>query len=69
VAWLGSAAVSAADGASRQAASEASLRGRIERLQALLAGDFANRAPAEVVARERARLAELEAQLRLLTGG
>jgi len=68
-AWLGGEPVEAADAPSRQAANEAHLRRGIERLQILLAGDFASRAPAAVVKRERARLADLEAQLRLLTGG
>ncbi|HLE88878.1 MAG TPA: class I tRNA ligase family protein, partial [Candidatus Limnocylindria bacterium] len=64
VAWL------VADGAAgdRRAASETELRERVDRLRALLGGPFAERAPAELVARERARLAELEAQLRLLVG-
>jgi valyl-tRNA synthetase len=68
-AWLGGEPPEAADAPSRQAANEAHLRRGIERLQALLAGDFASRAPAAVVERERMRLADLEAQLRLLTGG
>jgi len=66
-AWLGDAAAST-EGDARRASQEAHLRRGIERLQALLAGDFATRAPAELVERERARLAELEAQLRLLAG-
>jgi valyl-tRNA synthetase len=69
-AWLGGEPSAAApDASSRQAANEAHLRRGIERLQILLAGDFAERAPPAVVERERARLADLEAQLRLLTGG
>ena len=68
-AWLGGAPAEAAETTSRQAANEAHLRRGIERLEALLAGDFATRAPAEVVERERARLADLEVELRLLTGG
>jgi valyl-tRNA synthetase len=68
-AWLGGETAAAGDTTSRQAAGEAHLRRGIERLQTLLAGDFATRAPAAVVERERARLADLEAQLRLLTGG
>jgi valyl-tRNA synthetase len=68
-AWLGGEPAAAGDTTSRQAAGEAHLRRGIERLQTLLAGDFATRAPAPVVERERARLADLEAQLRLLTGG
>jgi valyl-tRNA synthetase len=67
--WLGGEPGAAAGAPSRQAAGEAHLRRGIERLQTLLAGDFAKRAPAPVVERERARLADLEAQLRLLTGG
>jgi valyl-tRNA synthetase len=57
------------DASGRRDASREALTSRIERLQALLAGDFATRAPAAVVERERTRLAELEAQLRLLKGG
>jgi valyl-tRNA synthetase len=68
-AWLGGESAEASDAPARQAASEAHLQRGIDRLQALLSGDFATRAPAEVVERERARLAELEAQLRLLKGG
>jgi valyl-tRNA synthetase len=67
-AWLGGEPPDAPDTTVRQAANEAHLRRGIERLQALLAGDFATRAPAAVVDRERARLADLEAELRLLTG-
>jgi valyl-tRNA synthetase len=68
-AWLGGEDAEASDAPARQAASEAHLQRGIDRLQTLLAGDFATRAPAEVVKRERTRLAELEAQLRLLRGG
>ena len=68
-AWLGGEPAGRSDASSRQAAGEAHLRRGIERLQTLLAGDFANRAPAAVVERERERLADLEAELRLLTGG
>jgi valyl-tRNA synthetase len=68
-AWLGGEATESGDATARRAAAEAHLNRGIERLRALLAGDFATRAPAEVVARERARLAELESELRLLTGG
>ena len=67
-AWIGGVEESA-DARARHEASEAYLRRGIERLRALLASDFAVRAPAEVVARERTRLAELEAQLTLLGGG
>ena len=68
-AWFGGEPSEASGGPSRHAANEAHLRQGIERLEALLAGDFARRAPAEVVERERERLADLEAELRLLTGG
>ncbi|HTI28760.1 MAG TPA: valine--tRNA ligase, partial [Methylomirabilota bacterium] len=68
-AWLGGAPVESSDASSRQAANAAHLRRGIERLEALLATDFATRAPAPVVERERARLADLQAELRLLTGG
>jgi valyl-tRNA synthetase len=68
-AWLGGEPAEASDAPARQAASEAHLQRGIERLQALLSSDFAARAPAEVVERERTRLAELEAQLRLVRGG
>jgi valyl-tRNA synthetase len=68
-AWLGGETTEASDAPGRQAASEAHLQRGIDRLQALLSSDFAMRAPAEVVERERTRLAELEAQLRLLRGG
>jgi valyl-tRNA synthetase len=68
-AWLGGEPAESTSAAGRSAANEAHLRRGVDRLQALLAGDFARRAPADVVERERARLADLEAQLRLLTGG
>jgi valyl-tRNA synthetase len=68
-AWLGGEPTGATETRARLAANEAHLRRGIERLQALLTGDFATRAPAAVVERERTRLAELEAQLRLLKGG
>ncbi|MEP7040072.1 MAG: valine--tRNA ligase [Chloroflexota bacterium] len=68
-AWLGGEPLDTLDSASRQAATAAHLRRGIQRLQALLEGDFATRAPPAVVERERARLADLEAELRLLTGG
>ncbi|MGZ6372030.1 MAG: class I tRNA ligase family protein, partial [Candidatus Limnocylindria bacterium] len=67
-AWLGGEPAESAGAPGRSAANEAHLRRGIDRLQALLSGDFPRRAPAEVVERERARLADLEAQLRLLTG-
>ncbi|HEX6128887.1 MAG TPA: valine--tRNA ligase [Candidatus Limnocylindria bacterium] len=51
----------------RRRAQAEHLRRGIDRLRALLANEsFVARAPAEVVERERARLAELEAQLRQL---
>jgi valyl-tRNA synthetase len=68
-AWLGGEPAEAIEAPSRQAANEAQLRRGIERLRALLAGEFAKRAPAQVVERERTRLVELETQLRLLRGG
>jgi valyl-tRNA synthetase len=68
-AWLGGAATESDDAGARRATAEAHLRRGIERLGTLLAGEFATRAPSEVVARERARLAELESELRHLTGG
>ena len=71
-AWLGSDATADAkadaEALARRQAQEATLRQGIERLEALLAGAFAQRAPAEVVARERERLTELHAQLHQLTG-
>ncbi len=68
VAWLGADAKADAEVLTRRQAQEAALRQAIERLNQLLAGPFAQRAPAEVVAGERERLAELQAQLRQLTG-
>lgn len=68
-AWLGGAATASGDVAGRRAAAEARLRSGIGRLRALLTGEFATRAPAAAVARERARLTELESELRLLSGG
>jgi valyl-tRNA synthetase len=67
--WLGGETTESGDASARRAASEEHLQRGIERLRDLLAGEFATRAPAEVVARERVRLAELESELRLLTGG
>ena len=66
--WL---ATPADDGAAveRRLRREAELGAAIDRLRALLANaDFVDRAPAPVVDRERARLADLEAQLRQLAG-
>jgi valyl-tRNA synthetase len=67
-AWFGDEAATTAEAAAHRASGEAHLRRGIERLQALLSSEFAERAPAEVVERERARLADLEGQLRLLLG-
>jgi valyl-tRNA synthetase len=59
----------AEESVARRAQQEAHLEAGIERLEKLLAnGSFADRAPVEVVARERARLVELTAQLRQLRG-
>jgi valyl-tRNA synthetase len=68
-AWLGSPSPGRdADG--RPAARIGELTAAIERLRKLLATTgFIERAPAEVVDRERQRLADLEAQLRRLEGG
>jgi len=68
VAWLGSDARADAEALARRRAEVTGLREGIDRLSRLLAGPFADRAPASVVARERERLAELEAQLRQLSG-
>ncbi|HEY7526643.1 MAG TPA: valine--tRNA ligase [Candidatus Limnocylindria bacterium] len=68
--WLGSDA--AADEAAGQRAAErrAELRRQVDRLRTLLGNDdFIGRAPAPVVDRERARLADLEAQLDALGDG
>ena len=55
------------DGPARREAQAVHLRRGIDRLRQLLANPaFTDRAPAEVVGRERDRLAELEAQLRQL---
>jgi valyl-tRNA synthetase len=68
-AWLGERAAAGTVAPVRQAAAAEQVKASIERLRTLLAGEFATRAPAAVVERERARLADLEAQLRLLLGG
>ena len=68
VAWLGADARADSEALARRQAQEVTVRDGIERLSELLASPFAQRAPANVVARERERLAELEAQLRQLTG-
>ncbi len=69
IGWLGEVGRTAAHADERRGAAEEHLRRGIDRLRTLVAGEFATRAPAEVVERERARLAELESELRLLTGG
>jgi valyl-tRNA synthetase len=64
-AWLE--APAASGGTDARGEARARLLARIERLRGLLANaGFVERAPAAVVARERERLAELEAQLRRL---
>ncbi|MGZ8562280.1 MAG: valine--tRNA ligase [Candidatus Limnocylindria bacterium] len=68
-AWHAGAAPELGEAAGRRAAAEAHLRRGIDRLANLLASEFATRAPAAVVERERARLVELQSELRLLTGG
>ena len=69
-AWIGEGAEDSGAEVARRDSALREVRAGIERLRGLLdnAG-FVERAPAEVVARERARLAELEAQLRRLEGG
>jgi valyl-tRNA synthetase len=68
-AWLGSEAGSAGADTRREAQAQ-QLQARIVQLRGLLANaGFVERAPAAVVARERERLAELEAQLHRLEGG
>ena len=58
------------DAGKRRQAQREELEGGIERLRALLANpSFTSKAPAEVIDRERARLAELEARLGQLGGG
>ncbi|HLA65146.1 MAG TPA: valine--tRNA ligase [Candidatus Saccharimonadales bacterium] len=67
-AWIDASAVGRVATGLRDASSEA-LTIRIERLRELLSKpEFVERAPASVVARERARLAELEEQLHGLGG-
>jgi valyl-tRNA synthetase len=69
-AWIVRAESGAAAAPGGREAREAHLRQGISRLEALLAdGKFVERAPAEVVQRERERLAELQAQLTSLLGG
>jgi valyl-tRNA synthetase len=65
--WLGSDAASDQAAEERAAARRAELREQVARLRTLLGNEaFTNRAPAPVVERERARLADLEAQLAAL---
>ncbi|HET7686674.1 MAG TPA: valine--tRNA ligase [Candidatus Limnocylindria bacterium] len=65
--WLGADPAAADAAAARAAAHRSGLRAQAERLRALLGNAaFSERAPADVVARERARLADLEAQLAAL---
>jgi len=66
--WLGVEGAESVDVPARRAAAEVHLRDGIDRLLTLLSGAFAERAPADVVQRERDRLADLEAQLRHLVG-
>jgi valyl-tRNA synthetase len=67
-AWIDASAVGRVATGLRDASTEA-LAARIERLRELLGKpEFVERAPATVVARERARLAELEEQLHGLVG-
>jgi len=65
-AWIGADPAAEAAAGARRSAQETELGRGIERLRGLLASEFAQRAPAAVVERERARLAELEAQLEAL---
>jgi valyl-tRNA synthetase len=70
-AWLGAVATAEAGGAgARRDATIRELRGGVERLRTLLSNSsFVERAPQAVVERQRARLAELEAQLLQLERG
>ena len=68
--WLGLDAGAEAAAETRVATQRAELDAAIGRLRALLAnGQFTDRAPAAVVERERARLAELERQVAALEVG
>ncbi len=67
-AWAGSDPADDQRTAAARSESEAHLRRGIARLRTLLSGEFTERAPAEVVQRERNRLADLEAELRHLVG-
>ena len=69
-AWLGEDSGTPAGSTERRAARVAELEANIARLRDLLGNEaFVSRAPAEVVDGERARLAELEEQLRQLGAG
>jgi valyl-tRNA synthetase len=66
-AWLGDAATASEASTERRTARVAELEANIARLRTLLANEaFVSRAPASVVDQERARLADLEEQLRQL---
>ena len=68
--WLGLDAGAEVAAGTRMATQRAELDAAIGRLRALLAnGQFTDRAPAAVVERERARLAELERQVAALEAG
>jgi valyl-tRNA synthetase len=69
-AWVGESGEEPSAAAARREAASREARAGIERLRTLLGtASFVERAPAEVVDRERARLSELEAQLQRLEGG
>jgi valyl-tRNA synthetase len=69
-AWLGESGEESSAAAARREAAIREVQAGIERLRTLVGtASFVERAPEEVVARERARLAELEAQLQRLEGG
>jgi valyl-tRNA synthetase len=66
-AWLGEDSATSETSTERRTARVAELEANIERLRTLLANEaFVSRAPAPVVEQERARLADLEDQLRQL---
>ena len=66
-AWLGEDSATSETSTERRTARVAELEANIERLRTLLANEaFVSRAPAPVVEQERARLADLEEQLRQL---
>jgi valyl-tRNA synthetase len=67
-AWLGAEPASEGEGAERRAARVAELEASATRVRALLDNEaFVSKAPDAVVERERARLADLEEQLRQLS--